>query len=148
MGGIDKLAAQGDPRAVAWPRPLRRRDNLEFSFSGLKTALYYHLRERTQNGAREITEQERAGGWSGLLPKGIDVGGNLADRLHGIGVDEDVPGPARRGDLGHRPPVRVRKQLRQPSDDQGQQNACQRGEEEAGRRGNAAVAGVPFHHRD
>jgi N6-L-threonylcarbamoyladenine synthase len=40
---VDKLAAQGDPQAVKLPRPLRRKGNLEFSFSGLKTAVAQHV---------------------------------------------------------------------------------------------------------
>jgi len=43
---IDRLAALGDPAAVALPRPMARRDNLLLSFSGLKTAVRTHL-ERT-----------------------------------------------------------------------------------------------------
>ncbi|MFI5308273.1 MAG: tRNA (adenosine(37)-N6)-threonylcarbamoyltransferase complex transferase subunit TsaD, partial [Polyangiales bacterium] len=35
---IDRLAAQGRADRVTLPRPLRRKGNLEFSFSGLKTA--------------------------------------------------------------------------------------------------------------
>jgi N6-L-threonylcarbamoyladenine synthase len=41
---IDQLAAQGNPERVRLPRPLRRRGTLEFSFSGLKTAVAQHLR--------------------------------------------------------------------------------------------------------
>jgi len=40
---IDKLAVQGDPKRVALPRPLRRKGSLEFSFSGLKTAVAQHV---------------------------------------------------------------------------------------------------------
>jgi N6-L-threonylcarbamoyladenine synthase len=36
---IDKRAAKGDPRAVVLPRALPGRDDLDFSFSGLKTAV-------------------------------------------------------------------------------------------------------------
>ncbi len=36
---IAKLAEQGDPEAVALPRPMRGRDGLDFSYSGLKTAV-------------------------------------------------------------------------------------------------------------
>jgi N6-L-threonylcarbamoyladenine synthase len=36
---IDKRAANGNPRAVALPRALPARDDLDFSFSGLKTAV-------------------------------------------------------------------------------------------------------------
>jgi N6-L-threonylcarbamoyladenine synthase len=34
---IDKLAKGGDPTAITLPRPLKRRGELDFSFSGLKT---------------------------------------------------------------------------------------------------------------
>jgi len=50
---IDKLAAEADPRAVAFPRP--RAPGLDFSFSGVKTALLYEVRKRG-----EISDQERA----------------------------------------------------------------------------------------
>jgi N6-L-threonylcarbamoyladenine synthase len=45
---IDRLAGGGDPAAIAFPRGLskRRRDQFDFSFSGLKTAVLQHLRER------------------------------------------------------------------------------------------------------
>ncbi|MCC6547898.1 tRNA (adenosine(37)-N6)-threonylcarbamoyltransferase complex transferase subunit TsaD [Candidatus Sumerlaeota bacterium] len=35
---VDRLAAQGNPRAFAFPRPLLNRDDLDFSFSGLKSS--------------------------------------------------------------------------------------------------------------
>ncbi len=50
---IDALAATGDPRAVRFPRP--RAPGLDFSFSGVKTALLYEVRKR-----KSITDQERA----------------------------------------------------------------------------------------
>jgi N6-L-threonylcarbamoyladenine synthase len=50
---IDKLATAGDPRAVAFPRP--RAPGLDFSFSGVKTALLYEVRKRTS-----LSEQQRA----------------------------------------------------------------------------------------
>ncbi len=40
---IDKLAATGDPTAVDLPRALPARDELDFSFSGLKTAVATRL---------------------------------------------------------------------------------------------------------
>ncbi|MDB4975042.1 MAG: TsaD/Kae1/Qri7 protein required for threonylcarbamoyladenosine t(6)A37 formation in tRNA [Myxococcaceae bacterium] len=52
---VDRLAAQGDPKAVSLPLPMRNKHGLEFSFSGLKTAVATHVRkhgvpkdERTQ----------------------------------------------------------------------------------------------------
>jgi len=50
---IDALAATGNPRAVRFPRP--RAPGLDFSFSGVKTALLYEVRKR-----RSISDQERA----------------------------------------------------------------------------------------
>ena len=41
---IDKLARQGNPSAVAFPRAYLGSDSLDFSFSGLKTAVLYHHR--------------------------------------------------------------------------------------------------------
>jgi len=41
---IDKLAKQGDPQAVAFPRPMK--DSPDFSFSGLKTSLLTMLKKR------------------------------------------------------------------------------------------------------
>lgn len=40
---IDKLAALGDPNAIALPLPLRDKRSLEFSFSGLKTRVAQHV---------------------------------------------------------------------------------------------------------
>ncbi|HZR11125.1 MAG TPA: tRNA (adenosine(37)-N6)-threonylcarbamoyltransferase complex transferase subunit TsaD [Myxococcales bacterium] len=44
---IDRLARGGDPRAIEFPRGLSRRSRaeLDFSFSGLKTAVLLHVRE-------------------------------------------------------------------------------------------------------
>ena len=40
---IDRLAEHGNPQAVRLPRPLPQRASLEFSFSGLKTAVATHV---------------------------------------------------------------------------------------------------------
>jgi N6-L-threonylcarbamoyladenine synthase len=42
---IDRLAKTGDPAAIDFPRPMWTRKNLDFSFSGLKTAVLQHLEE-------------------------------------------------------------------------------------------------------
>ena len=41
---LDRLAAGGDPKAVKFPRTLLGRESLDFSFSGLKTAVLYYVR--------------------------------------------------------------------------------------------------------
>jgi len=48
---IDRLAASGDRDRVRFPRPyLKKRHSLDFSFSGLKTSLLYHLRDLDKAG--------------------------------------------------------------------------------------------------
>ncbi|MEM7135553.1 MAG: tRNA (adenosine(37)-N6)-threonylcarbamoyltransferase complex transferase subunit TsaD [Myxococcota bacterium] len=42
---IDRLAAKGDPQAVRFPMPMASKKTLEFSFSGLKTALARHVQK-------------------------------------------------------------------------------------------------------
>ena len=42
---IDRLARQGDVKAIPFPRFHQRKTSLEFSFSGLKTSLLYMLRK-------------------------------------------------------------------------------------------------------
>ena len=48
---IQRLAADGDPDAFSFPRALRDDPGLDFSFSGLKTALVYAVRELGEEGA-------------------------------------------------------------------------------------------------
>jgi N6-L-threonylcarbamoyladenine synthase len=47
---IDKMAKQGNPEAIAFPSPLIQSQDLNFSFSGLKTAVI-----------RYVTEQQKVG---------------------------------------------------------------------------------------
>jgi N6-L-threonylcarbamoyladenine synthase len=42
---VDKLAREGDPHFVEFPRSLLGDDSLDFSFSGVKTAMLYWLRD-------------------------------------------------------------------------------------------------------
>jgi N6-L-threonylcarbamoyladenine synthase len=48
---IDRLARTGNPKAVRFPRGVLRGHSLDFSFSGLKTALLYHLRDLDRAGS-------------------------------------------------------------------------------------------------
>lgn len=41
---VEKLARRGNPFAVTFPRPMLDQRNYDFSFSGLKTAVLYYLR--------------------------------------------------------------------------------------------------------
>mgnify|MGYP002777658902 FL=1 len=50
---IDRLAGEGDPSAVPFPRAMLERDNLEFSFSGLKTAVAVYVDQHGQPSSRQ-----------------------------------------------------------------------------------------------
>ena len=50
---IEAAAQGGNPRAVAFPRPMKGSAGCDFSFSGLKTALYYYLQGLTESARRE-----------------------------------------------------------------------------------------------
>lgn len=43
---IDKLARTGNPDAINFPRSYAQAEHYDFSFSGLKTAVLYYLRDR------------------------------------------------------------------------------------------------------
>lgn len=45
---IERLAKKGDAAAIKFPRPMLREKNYDFSFSGLKTAVLYYLRDKGQ----------------------------------------------------------------------------------------------------
>jgi tRNA N6-adenosine threonylcarbamoyltransferase len=60
---IEKLAQQGNPKAIRFPRSMLGKDSLDFSFSGLKTAVLYHCRGQDMKGADRVgqmSEQEIA----------------------------------------------------------------------------------------
>jgi len=47
---IDRIARTGNVGAIRFPRPYLKRGNLNFSFSGIKTALLYYLRDLDEAG--------------------------------------------------------------------------------------------------
>ena len=53
---ISKLAQIGDPNAFHFPRPMEHSHDLDFSYSGLKTAVLYQVRDLGEG----ITEKDRA----------------------------------------------------------------------------------------
>jgi N6-L-threonylcarbamoyladenine synthase len=109
---LSKLAAQGDPRAFAFPTAARVR-GLDFSFAGLKTALLYKTRdlgpEETERRRADlaasyehaivealIARVERALGWAGF-PSRLAIGGGVAanrllrERAAQLGVPVKIP---------------------------------------------------------
>lgn len=51
---IDELAKRGDPEAIEFPRPMWTRSNLDFSFSGLKTAVATYLENKELPKGQEL----------------------------------------------------------------------------------------------
>lgn len=66
---IDRLAARGDSTAFELPRPMASRRNLEFSFSGLKTAVAQHV---AKQGAPR-SEQKLADFCASFQARVVDV---------------------------------------------------------------------------
>jgi N6-L-threonylcarbamoyladenine synthase len=59
---IERACRTGDPKAIDFPRTLLGRDSLDFSFSGLKTAVLYtiHGKGKTSGGLEKLTQQRLA----------------------------------------------------------------------------------------
>lgn len=80
---IDRLAKEGNPAAVDFPRPLVRRpghpvadeNRFNFSFSGVKTALLYHVQGRklTDTELRDVAASYQAAVVDTLVAKTLDA---------------------------------------------------------------------------
>jgi len=60
---IERIGKTGNPKAIDFPRALLGPDSLDFSFSGLKTAVLYHCRGQDMHGQDRVdsmSEQEIA----------------------------------------------------------------------------------------
>jgi N6-L-threonylcarbamoyladenine synthase len=114
---IDRLARQGSREAIAFPRPMtEKRDDFEFSFSGLKTAAVNFLRSPESAGVSKedvcasfqeavvdvlVTKAVRAARMHGaghvLLAGGVGRNSRLRERLaegcHAAGMTAHLPGP-------------------------------------------------------
>ncbi len=53
---IDRLAAEGDPKAIRFPRALPGREDLDFSFSGLKTAVATRIAGHGRPGEEQLPD--------------------------------------------------------------------------------------------
>jgi N6-L-threonylcarbamoyladenine synthase len=103
---IDRIAADGDPGAVAFPRPMLD-DGLDFSFSGLKTAVVHYVRKHPETPVADVAASFQAAVVDVLVEKvlaaaretGVDtivVGGGVAansalrDRLRAIAEKGEI----------------------------------------------------------
>ena len=53
---IDRLAKEGDPQALRFPRAIVKGSDLDFSFSGLKTALLHHVRKHGVPEGKDLAD--------------------------------------------------------------------------------------------
>jgi N6-L-threonylcarbamoyladenine synthase len=111
---IEKLARRGDPTAIAFPRGMRD-DGLDFSFSGLKTSVTYHMRKHPDADVADVAasfqeavvdvlvhKARRAAAEVGArgiaLGGGVAANGRLREALLGAcaadGIRGYVPSPA------------------------------------------------------
>ena len=88
---IDRLAQEGDPQAFSFP--VARLDGLDFSFSGLKTALLYKVRDLGDEA------ESRKADLAASLPARDRAGARRAD---GSSRGAGGPGDDRRGRRGRR----------------------------------------------
>ncbi|MDP3729500.1 MAG: tRNA (adenosine(37)-N6)-threonylcarbamoyltransferase complex transferase subunit TsaD [bacterium] len=51
---IQKIAEHGNPKLIAFPRPMLREPGYEFSFSGLKTSVLYYIRDNPKTKKEDV----------------------------------------------------------------------------------------------
>jgi N6-L-threonylcarbamoyladenine synthase len=85
---LDLLAETGDPKAFAFPIGLHRSRRPDFSFSGVKTALYYLLRdmgaEDRKRRAADVAASYRAAVVQALVDKSVQTA--RRERVRTLGV--------------------------------------------------------------
>jgi N6-L-threonylcarbamoyladenine synthase len=70
---IDRLAREGDPSAIAFPRPMEASAGFDFSFAGLKTAVLYHLKKNPREKAADVAASVLASVVDVLTKKSIEA---------------------------------------------------------------------------
>lgn len=56
---IEKAAKDGNPKAIHFPRTMLAKDSLDFSFSGLKTAVLYHCCGQDMKGCSRVAQMSQ-----------------------------------------------------------------------------------------
>ncbi len=75
---MDELAAHGNPHSIPLPRPMEGAPSFDLSFSGLKTAVLYHLRKNPREKREDIAASVLASVVGVLTRKSLDA----AKRFH------------------------------------------------------------------
>lgn len=102
---IQRAAAEGNPEAYPFPRAMVTKDTLDFSYSGLKTAVLYAMRENPQANVADIAASFQAAAVDALirktvqaleitgLPRLVVAGGVAANKLLRERLEHDIPVP-------------------------------------------------------
>lgn len=75
---IDKLAEEGNPHAIDFPRVFLEKDSYDFSFSGLKTSVLNYLNIEKQKGREVVIEDVAASFQQAILDVLVDKTFRLA----------------------------------------------------------------------
>jgi N6-L-threonylcarbamoyladenine synthase len=70
---IERLAREGDPHAIAFPRPMLHDKNYDFSFSGLKTSVLYYMRDHAGSFRGKDADTARADVAASFQEAALDV---------------------------------------------------------------------------
>ena len=66
---IEKLTKQGNPTAINFPRPMINQKNYDFSFSGLKTSVFYYLRDNKNVKIEDVAASFQLAAFDALVSK-------------------------------------------------------------------------------
>lgn len=79
---VDKLAQQGNPKAIAFPRAMKDDSSYDFSFSGLKSAVLNYINGAKMKGEPIIVEDVAAAFQASVTDVLVKKTQSLADALH------------------------------------------------------------------
>ncbi len=96
---LQRLAEDGDPEAFEFPVAMTRDPGLDFSFSGLKTAMVYLCRELGEDGVEQRRADLAAGYQAAIVDQLVTKLGRALDR-------EDWPAVALGGGVAANGPLR------------------------------------------
>jgi len=102
---VERAARNGDPARFSFPRSLLARDSLDFSFSGLKTAVLYHCRGPQGRDPRPLDEQEVADVAASFQEAVVDV---LVTKLLRLADQDGLPALALGGGVAANTRLRER----------------------------------------
>ena len=107
---IQKKAEEGNPEAIRFPRVIMGENGLDFSFSGVKTAVLNYIHNAEQKG-EEINKADVAASFQEAV---VDV---LADHLINCAKEQGVKKIALAGGVASNKPLRERVEERAEKED-------------------------------